>query len=101
MGRSRQSEAVQFPSSPAFTVKNSLSLPLFDKDNNLPDDLAKAFTEYVKANKATLETKTIYILCNSGSKGATKATALLAQAGFGKLSNPQNVKKQVNNDASN
>ena len=66
-------------------LKNSLSLPLFDKDNKLPDDLAKAFEEYVKANKSSLEGKTIYILCNSGSRGAEKATALLKEAGITKV----------------
>lgn len=66
-------------------LKNSLSLPLFDKDNNLPDDLAADFVKYVEANKATLETKTIYILCNSGSRGAEKATALLKEAGITKV----------------
>lgn len=63
-------------------LKGSLSLPLFDKDNKLPDDLAKAFTEYVTAHKADFEGKTIYILCNSGARGAAKATQLLKEAGI-------------------
>ena len=63
-------------------LKGSLSLPLFDKDNNLPDDLAKAFTEYVAAHKADFEGKTIYVLCNSGARGAAKATQLLKEAGI-------------------
>lgn len=63
-------------------LKGSLSLPLFDKDNKLPDDLAKAFTEYVAANKADFEGKTIYVLCNSGARGAAKATQLLKEAGI-------------------
>ena len=63
-------------------LKGSLSLPLFDKDNKLPDDLAKAFTEYVTAHKADFEGKTIYVLCNSGARGAAKATQLLKEAGI-------------------
>ena len=63
-------------------LKGSLSLPLFDKDNKLPDDLAKAFTEYVTAHKADFEEKTIYVLCNSGARGAAKATQLLKEAGI-------------------
>ena len=63
-------------------LKGSLSLPLFNKDNKLPDDLAKAFTEYVAAHKADFEGKTIYVLCNSGARGAAKATQLLKEAGI-------------------
>lgn len=63
-------------------LKGSLSLPLFDKDNKLPDDLAKAFAEYVTAHKADFEEKTIYVLCNSGARGAAKATQLLKEAGI-------------------
>ena len=63
-------------------LKGSLSLPLFDKDNKLPDDLEKAFTEYVTAHKADFEGKTIYVLCNSGARGAAKATQLLKEAGI-------------------
>lgn len=63
-------------------LKGSLSLPLFDKDNKLPDDLAKAFTEYVASHKADFEGKTIYVLCNSGARGAAKATQLLKEAGI-------------------
>lgn len=63
-------------------LKGSLSLPLFDKDNKLPDDLAKAFTEYVTAHKADFEGKTICVLCNSGARGAAKATQLLKEAGI-------------------
>ena len=63
-------------------LKGSLSLPLFDKDNKLPDDRAKAFTEYVAAHKADFEGKTIYVLCNSGARGAAKATQLLKEAGI-------------------
>ena len=63
-------------------LKGSLSLPLFDAENNLPEELAKEFSAYVEANKAAFEGKTIYILCNSGARGAQSATALLAAAGI-------------------
>lgn len=63
-------------------LKGSLSLPLFDKDNKLPDDLAKAFSDYVAAHKSDFDGKTIYILCNSGARGAEKATELLSAAGL-------------------
>ena len=63
-------------------LKGSLSLPVFDKDNQLPDDLAKAFSDYVAANKATFDGKTILVLCNSGARGAVKATELLNAAGY-------------------
>ena len=42
----------------------------------------EAFNAYVEANKATLAGKTIYILCNSGSRGAAKAIELLAAKGI-------------------
>ncbi len=42
----------------------------------------EAFNAYVEANKAVLAEKTIYILCNSGSRGAVKATELLAAKGI-------------------
>jgi len=63
-------------------LKGSLSLPLFDAENNLPAELADAFKAYVEANKAAFEGKTIYILCNSGARGAQSATALLAELGI-------------------
>lgn len=63
-------------------LKGSLSLPVFDKDNKLPDDLAKAFSDYVAAHKSDFDGKTIYILCNSGARGAEKATELLSAAGL-------------------
>ena len=63
-------------------LKGSLSLPLFDKDNKLPDDLAKAFSDYVAAHKADFDGKTIYVLCNSGARGAQKAIELLTAAGL-------------------
>ena len=63
-------------------LKGSLSLPVFNKDNKLPDDLAKAFSEYVAAHKADFDEKTIYVLCNSGNSGARKAIELLTAAGL-------------------
>ncbi len=63
-------------------LKGSLSLPLFNAKNELPDDLAKAFTEYVAAHKADFDGKTIYVLCNSGARGAQKAIELLSAAGL-------------------
>lgn len=68
------------------TLADSVSLPLFDNGNKLDTAdakaLADAFTKYVTDNKATLGTKQIYILCNSGSRGAQKATQLLSDAGY-------------------
>ena len=61
-------------------LKGSLSLPLFNEKNELPDDLAKAFTEYVAAHKADFDHKAIYILCNSGARGAERAVELLSAA---------------------
>lgn len=63
-------------------LKGSLSLPVFDKNNTLPDDLAKAFSDYVAAHKADFDGKTIYVLCNSGARGAEKAIELLTAAGL-------------------
>lgn len=65
-------------------------LPLFtvDKatDSNVPttlsDSLADSFNKYVAANKADLEGKKIYILCNSGATGAKNGTNLLAANGI-------------------
>ena len=64
-------------------LKGSLSAPLFNDAGvtNGSDDLAKAFTEFVTGNK-DLEGKTIYVLCNSGSRGAENATILLNAAGY-------------------
>ena len=46
------------------------------------DQLSKDFTKYVTDNKATLEKKDLYLLCNSGASGARAATALLKAAGY-------------------
>lgn len=66
----------------ALALEGALSVPLFDKDSNLPDDLAEAFIAYVKANPAQFEGKTILVLCNGGARGAAKATTLLAELGY-------------------
>lgn len=63
-------------------IKGSVSIPVFDQDNNLPDSLASAFTAYVNSHKADFAGKKLYLLCNSGSRGAQKATALLIGCGF-------------------
>ena len=68
-------------------LKGSLSLPVFNSVSNSVDDaeaLANqtAFTNYVKTNPTTFAGKDIYILCNSGSRGAQKATQLLVDQGI-------------------
>ena len=65
-------------------VKGSLHQAVFDKDNNVTngtDDLSDAFTKFVTGNK-DLAGKKIYILCNSGKRGAQAATRLLLSAGY-------------------
>lgn len=65
-------------------VKGSLHQAVFDKDNNVTagnDALAEAFTKFVTDNK-DLAGKKIYILCNSGKRGAQAATRLLLNAGY-------------------
>jgi len=72
------------------TVYPYTHLPLFtvDKatDSNVPttlsDSLADNFNKYVAANKANLEGKKIYVLCNSGATGAKNGTNLLAANGI-------------------
>ena len=72
-------------------LSGSISLPLFTLNESggnvavqapYEDDLSKAFVKYVEDNKAELEGKTIYILCNSGETGARNATVLLEKAGL-------------------
>lgn len=45
------------------------------------DPYAKTFAEYVQANLSTFSGKKVYVLCNSGQRGARAATALLADNG--------------------
>jgi len=65
---------------------NVIYLQLFDEKNSLQGEdaekLADAFTKYVTDNKATLEQKPIYILCNSGASGARRANELLGLANY-------------------
>ena len=60
------------------TLKGSISQSLFDADNKLDtaeaEALEKAFKEEIPS-KIT-EDKPIYIICNSGARGAQKATFL-------------------------
>ncbi len=72
-------------------LKGSVSLPLFtinpENNRNVPitdfkEGLAADFTKYVKDNAASLSTKSIYILCNSGATGAKNAAKLLYNAGY-------------------
>ena len=65
-------------------LANSVNWPLFDANGvtNCEDALADAFTANVKANASTLEGKDIFILCNSGNRGAQSATKLLIAAGY-------------------
>lgn len=73
-------------------LKNSISLPVFylneeGKQIVAPtnqDKYAKVFAEYVKANLSTFTGKKVYVLCNSGQRGARAATALLADNGVDK-----------------
>ena len=73
-------------------LKNSLSLPVFYLNEEgkqvvaetNQDPYAKTFAEYVKANLPTFSGKKVYVLCNSGQRGARAATALLADNGVDK-----------------
>lgn len=66
-----------------YHVNGSLSAPLFAPDGSISQtsDLAKAFTDFVTENK-DLKGKDIYIICNSGKRGAETATALLRKANY-------------------
>ena len=70
------------------TLKGAVQLPVFVIGADGKPALTgnekelEAFTAYVKANKAVLAEKTIYVLCNSGSRGAAKAIELLAAEGI-------------------
>lgn len=67
-------------------LAGSLSLPVFDVDNKLDTEVAlaaqEAFVKYVKEHQKDLAGKTIYVLCNSGNRGADLATELLAKEGI-------------------
>ena len=66
------------------TIPGAVNWPLFNASGvtNLTDDLAKEFLATVDANASLLEGKKIYVLCNSGARGAQSATQLLAFAGY-------------------
>ena len=49
--------------------------------------------------KAICISKQKWLRIASGIGGAVFGTAILAQFGFGKIRNPQNIQKQVNDDA--
>ena len=85
-----------------FSLEKSIPLPLFTVDANnknvainlqdgVTDDLEDNFNAYIKAHKDELQAKTIYILCNSGMKGAENATTLLYAAGYD-LDNVRTIK---------
>lgn len=58
-------------------VVNSEWCPIFPLED---DSLAEAMTEYADANFG--DDKDIYIICNSGAKGAEKATEVLTESGI-------------------
>lgn len=66
------------------TLKGSISQSLFDDNNKLDtaeaEALEKAFIKEIPS-KIT-EDKPIYIICNSGARGAQKATLLLSKLGY-------------------
>ncbi len=67
-----------------YTVAGSISAPLFGADGAISaedGELATNFTAFVKGN-TDLAGKDIYVLCNSGSRGAQLATKLLLLAGY-------------------
>lgn len=68
-------------------LKGSIHMPIFDENNNVTDETKAAFIAAVKANKDVLSSvarsgKQIYILCNSGNRGAIWATKLLVAEGY-------------------
>ena len=82
-------------------LDGSINVPVFNDDGSVistsEDDTAKAFTEYVTAHKAELDGKDIYIICNSGARGAQAATVLLVGADYsvGKLHTVTNGAKDL------
>lgn len=63
-------------------LTDSLKQPLFGPGvTDLKDQLAFDFFAFANAN-ASLKDKDIYVLCNSGSRGADAATRLLLSAGY-------------------
>ena len=66
-------------------LEGSFSTPVFNEDGSIiqtsEDATAKAFTKTV-TNNANFQNKELYLLCNSGARGAAKATQLLKEAGI-------------------
>lgn len=58
-------------------VANSMWCPIFPLEN---ESLVASMTEYAKANLS--DGQKVYIICNSGNKGAQKTTAVLKDAGI-------------------
>ena len=65
-------------------LKGAVSIPVFGPNgpSNGNDDLAEAFLAGVEANAELLAGKDIYLVCNSGARGAQAATKLLMKAGY-------------------
>ena len=66
-------------------LEGSFSTPVFNEDGSIiqtsEDATAKAFTETV-TNNANFQNKELYLLCNSGARGARAAAVLLQRAGY-------------------
>lgn len=77
-----------------YTQAERTRMAVFNLVGQTPVDMAKG-----AAGRRFATQKWTRII--TGITGGVFAVALLSQFGFGKLSNPQNLKKQVNNDAIN
>ena len=66
-------------------LEGSFSTPVFNEDGSIiktsEDATAKAFTETV-TNNTNFQNKELYLLCNSGARGARAAAVLLQRAGY-------------------
>lgn len=66
-------------------LEGSFSTPVFNEGGSIiqtsEDATAKAFTETV-TNNANFQNKELYLLCNSGARGARAAAVLLQRAGY-------------------
>lgn len=66
-------------------LEGSFSTPVFNEDGSIiqtsEDATAKAFTVTV-TNNANFQNKELYLLCNSGARGARAAAVLLQRAGY-------------------
>lgn len=77
-----------------YTQAERTRMAIFNLVGQTPVDMAKG-----AAGRRFATQKWVRIIASI--TGAVFGIALLSQFGFGKLSNPQNIKKQVNNDAIN